>query len=115
MFKAGLYTGSIWVGGHAIECQLKLNICQTLDLQELPETFKVHDLEALLLHSGVQSKLHSNAGVETNFKSICGVWNSKVDVRYKSPATYGKEDAQLFLEWTEGTESGVIPWLRKTH
>lgn len=110
--EAGFFAGAIYLGGYALECQLKVMICRTLDLDMLPATFKTHDLELLLLHGGLHNKLKTNELVDESFKKICGMWNGKMDLRYQNPNNTRDEDTRLFFEWTVHPQRGVIPWLR---
>ena len=114
LFSRKLYLGTVYLAGYAVECQLKATICKTLGLVELPETFKTHDLELLLLHSGAHAKLSSDIGAAESFKKICGFWNNKMDLRYKPPEFVCEKDANLFLSWIDEPKVGIIPWLRRT-
>jgi len=113
LFESGLFSGVVYLGGYAVECQLKATICKTLKLDELPETFKTHDLELLMLHSGVQSILDESTDVSSNFRKICQFWGRTLEVRYRDPDGVSGEDAKYFMQWVNGTGSGVVPWLQE--
>ncbi len=107
------FAGAVYLAGYAVECELKVAICVRLDLDMLPATFRSHDLELLLLHSGLQNKLKMREEVAESFKKICGMWNGKMDLRYEDPNKIGENDAHLFLEWVGHSTKGVLPWLRE--
>ena len=114
LFAERLFSSAVYLSGYAVEFQLKATICKTLGLDRLPETFKTHDLELLLLHSGLHAKLNSDAEVGRSFKSICGLWKREMDLRYGDPEKVHERDASLFLKWVDGAEAGVVPWLQGT-
>ena len=107
---------SIYLGGYAVECYLKAAICKTLDLDELPNTFKSHDLEVLLMHSGLRRRLFRVQAVQDSFGKIVGEWNlegADDSIRYRSPSAYLPPDAEAFHGLLIDETRGVIPWLKK--
>lgn len=115
LFEAKHYAGTIYLAGYAVECYLKVAICVTLGWNELLSTFKVHDLEGLLLYSGFENQLRSNAVVADNFAKIVTIW--KVDendsVRYRRPTDFDEPIAKQFLQYISDPKAGVVTWLRK--
>lgn len=119
------YAGAVYLAGYAVECHLKAVICRALDLPGLPELFKTHDLEGLLLYSGLSRKLDVTVGIATSFREIVGVWvmdrreinqgGKQVvveSVRYRSPSEFDETTAARFLECVGDPNIGVVPWLR---
>jgi len=116
LLEAGEYSGAVYLAGYAVECHLKAAICVRLDWESLLATFKTHDLEGLLLYTGLQRKLRNVDLVRSSFTKIVGLWNGggrEPVVRYDDPASLDQQTAQLFMSSVEGVPEGVIPWLQK--
>jgi hypothetical protein len=121
--NGGLWAASIYLGGYAVECYLKVAICETLDLDGLPKPFETHELEPLLMYSGLQRRLKSEAEVHDSFGKIASTWpdwqagtarpSAGELVRYVLPSLVQEHDAESFDEWLNDPEKGVIPWLKK--
>ena len=109
---SGLPQGAVYLAGYAIECLLKAVICKTLDLDRLPATFKSHDLELLLLHSGLERRLRADAAVDENFNKVISLWQveGRNAIRYADPAN--PIDADSFWRLAGDEKVGVLPWLR---
>ena len=111
---AGLHAGCVYLAGYAVECQLKFTICWTLGWDELRATFKTHDLELLLMHSGVDARMRGNAKIVESFAKICEIWKPDTGaLRYDDPAKYEESTSSLFMQCALDPEVGVITWLRK--
>jgi hypothetical protein len=114
--ERGCFAGCVYLAGIAVECCLKAAICQTLDCDGLPATFKSHDLDALLLHSGLKRRMKREApDVHDSFVKIQGFWTmkGKESIRYIDPGNYGSDDAEAFLSWVTDATRGVVPWLKR--
>jgi HEPN domain-containing protein len=111
--QEGHYQGAIYLAGYAVECWLKVAICHTLDWEGLHETFRTHDLKSLLLHSGFIHRIATQSVVHGNFNKIVGMWpkDGGVELRYRDPDSYSKDQAKVFLHWIADNAEGVIPWL----
>lgn len=114
--SGGHFAGAVYLAGYAVECLLKAAICQVLGWSELRSTFAVHDLEGLLLHSGLQRKIEepANEAVFRNFKRISEVWIvvGKQSIRYTDPDSITAQGAEAFLDQVKNPETGVVTWLR---
>lgn len=112
--KAQRYSAAIYLAGYAVECWLKVAICTRLEWDQLYSTFKVHDLDVLLLHSGLRERITQAPDVNDSFKRIIGVWKMEGEdnIRYKDPTSLTQENVQAFLAWVEDPETGVIPWVK---
>jgi hypothetical protein len=97
LYRAGRYDGAAYVCGYAVELSLKARICRTLRWGGFPQTrkefdsyqsFKVHDLEALLHLSGVETRIRTVHGTS---------WSAVVDwdpeCRYDIPGSVTKANA----------------------
>lgn len=96
------YDGSVYICGYAIEVALKERICRTLKWEEFPETrsefdtlknFKTHNLDVLLLLSGVEEKIKTKYFADW---STIVQWDQ--DARYRPIGTASKGDAQDIIK-----------------
>lgn len=115
---AGHYCGAIYLAGYSVECHLKSAICITLRWEQLRGTFKTHDLETLLLHSGFDRELRTCREVWPSFTKIHDTWivearEGRESIRYRDPTSLQKYDAESFISWVIDPEIGVVPWFRK--
>ena len=81
------YHGAIYMAGYAVEIALKERICKTLqwkDFASFPSSpnLKIHNLDTLLIFSGVERHVKSRYLVEW---SIVQSWNP--EQRYEIPAS----------------------------
>lgn len=69
LLKAKRYDGAVYLCGYAVELALKARICRTLRWKGFPETqsefkgyasVKTHDLEILLMFSGIEPRIKRN-------------------------------------------------------
>ena len=107
LVNAGRHAAAVYIGGYAVECCLKAAICKTLDLDDLPGTFAVHDLELLLLHSGLNKQIQLDAHVHEAFNKLREVWDETV--RYDDPGKYTESEARSVINWV--TE--VVGWVKR--
>ncbi len=115
LYEAGHYHGAIYLAGYAVECWLKVAICDTLDWDELYDTFRQHDLMFLLRHSGLVRRIIEVPEVNSNFNRIIEVWfwEHSVELRYRDPDSYSADQAKDFLHWVEDKTEGAVPWLSR--
>lgn len=113
LFERGCYAGSMFLGGSALECVLKLAICRTLKLGGLPSVFKTHDLDALILYSGYQKDLREHAPLRDAFDRLLDEWGNdgRSTLLYADPSDFDRERANQFLLNLRHPEHGVITWL----
>jgi len=104
LFDKGRYDGAAYLCGYAVEVGLKWRICRTLHWKEFPssksefqdlQSFRTHNLEALLHLSGIEVKIRNRYRSEW---SSVGTWNP--EDRYKSVGTATKNGAFLMMEAT---------------
>jgi len=115
LLEQGRAAGCIYLAGYSVECYLKVAICTTLNWEALLGTFRVHDLDGLLLYSGLDRELRSSGDVFNSFAKVSAIWTVEGDdsVRYRTPAGFDIAIARRFLEYVSDTRIGVVPWLRK--
>lgn len=102
--------GALYLAGYAVEALLKCAICQTLNLDELPVAFHIHDLEVLLFFSGFYSDLQADTAVWRSFARIKTTWSEQR--RYTDPSTATTTECDDMNLWLNDPVSGVVPWLK---
>lgn len=120
LFQAKHYAGAVYLGGYAVECFLKVAICVRLEWDALRGTFKTHDLEGLLLYSGLDRTLRTSRDIVDSFGKIVQIWaieasgnnDGRRSVRYQRPTDIDEQTARRFLEYVANPSIGVVPWLR---
>jgi len=114
LFASGRFASAIAMGVYSLEIHLKVRICQKLNLQALPKPFEIHELEGLLVLSGLQSARDSAPGsVRRNWQEVANEALRINDLRYHSLGTLNLNqiDAQAFLQQLRDPPDGVLPWL----
>jgi len=114
LLDRGLFAGAMFMGGCALECFLKLAICCTLKLDELPPVFKTHKLEDLILYTGFQKELRGSETLRESFDLIVDAWkpDGRSRLLYADPAGFDHDQAHQFLSQLRDPEHGVISWLK---
>ncbi len=117
---SGRAASAIAAGLYALEILLKALICKRLDLPALPKAFEIHDLEALLILSGLSQRLAdpSASPVKFNWQEILVLANSLNEFRYLPEGSHqlpldarSPHDASTFLARLENPADGVLTWL----
>jgi len=117
LFDAGLYDGAVYLCGYVIEFALKARICKLLEIDKYPDSGKlksvyaVHDLDQLLLLSGLKSRLKpTDAGLYTN-RSAATPWTP--EMRYRPEGSVSKQQAEKIFEAISNKSDGVLKWIMK--
>lgn len=116
LYDAGLYDGSIYLAGYAVELALKARICRLLRLTDYPvnvgSSFKVHDFEQLKVLAGLKSEIdfNKNAELYDNWSKAI-LWDP--EQRYEPPGRYTAITAKTILDSIREKPNGVLTWLSK--
>jgi len=116
LYDAGLYDGSIYLAGYAVELALKARICRLLRLADYPvnlgSSFKVHDFEQLKVLAGLDSEIdfNKNAELYDNWSRAI-LWDP--EQRYEPPGRYTAITAKAILDSIRAKPNGVLTWLSK--
>jgi HEPN domain-containing protein len=117
LFDAGLYDGAAYLCGYVIEFALKARICKLLGVDEYPASGKVksayavHDLDQLLLLSGLKRKLDSaNAELYANWL-LATPWTP--EIRYRARGSFSEAEAEEILNAIRNKSDGVLKWIMK--
>ena len=70
LLKQKRYNGAVYLGGYVVECLLKVAICVHLNQDNLPATYRTHELFELLDYSGLLSQLQSNRKTYRSFQTF---------------------------------------------
>ena len=104
LFKHGRWHGAVYLAGYAIECKLKAAVCQYLGVEELPESFRTHDIRFLIRSAGLTETVNSDEVIQARFRRIDSMW--RTEIRYAGKP-YGKQEAEVFLD----NVRRVVQWL----
>jgi hypothetical protein len=112
LFARGRFASAIAMGLYSLEIHLKVRICKKLNLTGLPTAFEIHELESLLVLSGLQSARDSAPHtLRFNWEQIADQSLQTNDMRYLSPSNWNQSDALTLLQQLRDPPDGVLPWL----
>jgi hypothetical protein len=99
---------------YALEIKLKVVICHRLDIPQLPQVFKTHNLEALMLHAGLSTKIRDvrrPRGVVKNWDELL-ITGQEIDhARYVPNLKWNQAHAIRTLDQLRHPIHGVLLWL----
>ncbi|MDM8522319.1 HEPN domain-containing protein [Desulfococcaceae bacterium HSG8] len=105
LFRNRRYDSATYLCGYAVELALKARICRTLKWTGFPssnrefqdyKSLKTHNLDVLLVFSGVEDKIKSNFLSEW---SVVTQW--KPEYRYRPLGTENKNTTRNMIDATE--------------
>ncbi len=100
------------MGVYSLEIHLKVRICQRLNLTALPRAFEIHELQGLLVMTGLQAaRFAAPHPVQQNWEYVSDEAERINDLRYGPSANWSQSDAQTFLQKLRDPPDGVLPWL----
>jgi hypothetical protein len=112
LLLAGRFPSAIAMGVYSLEIHLKVLICRRLNLAGLPKAFEIHELESLLVLSGLQTARDAaSPTLQFNWEEIADQSLRINEMRYLSSANWNLNDAQTFFERLRDLPDGVLPWL----
>ena len=113
LFAAGRFASAVAMGVYALEIQLKVLICKRLNLSALPKAFEIHELESLLVLSGLQAVRDSaHTDVTFNWERIVSRSLQINELRYSASTNWSQTDAVDFFQQLRDPPHGVLPWLQ---
>ena len=113
----GFYDCAFYIAGYALELQLKAKICEHFNLPDfysqyvprtdLAKTFLIHNLERLILLSGLHAKFEVERIANTNFDSHwynVSLWSEKsrynlIGTQTITEITNFLESIKIIIEW----------------
>ena len=113
LHAAGRWASSIAMGLYSLETRLKARICRQLDLLRLPRPFEIHELDGLLLLSGLSRRLNQRSArpVKRNWNEVKKLAKDLNDLRYKPDPRWSQTLADDVLKWLVDPKEGVLPWI----
>jgi hypothetical protein len=112
LFVSGRFASAIAMGVYSLEIQLKVRICQKLNLHALPSPFEIHDLEGLLVLCGLLSARDSApSAVKKNWEDVANQATKINQLRYQPSSNWTQTQVKTFLEQLRDPPDGVLPWL----
>lgn len=117
LLKSGRYAAAIMSGFYSLEIRLKVIICRRLEVQTLPKIFETHNLEALMLHTGLSQKIRN----VKRPRAVAQYWDALRELSYEldqlryqpAMATWDEKRAGLVLHQLRDSPNGVLLWLEK--
>lgn len=116
LLEGGRFGSAIAMGLYALEIALKSAICRRLDLDSLPEPFFIHDLNELLILSGLSKKIRriKRPFMVTRYWDDLSQLAGNLDrFRYSSDPSWDETLARKVLHQLRDQPNGVLPWLAK--
>jgi hypothetical protein len=117
LLSSGRFAASISMALYALEICLKSRICRRLDLDQLPKAFEIHDLDGLLVLSGLSRKLNKQPSkpsrTKRNWDALLIMSNRLNDLRYTAASKWNRQDAESILDMIRDPKHGVLTWLQK--
>jgi hypothetical protein len=117
--KGGYFDGAFYLAGYAVELYLKAKIAENLDVfdfysqyapkSDLSKTFLIHNLERLVLLSGLQTKFNAARETDTildNCWVLLKVWSEKS--RYDIKGLHTETEVNGFINALKI----VITWIK---
>ena len=109
------YAAAIAARLYALEIYLKFRICRHLDLSNPPRALEIHQLDALLVYTGLKRRLEDLPGdsdLAQNWAKILTLSKSLNALRYQPAAEWSRGQAEDFSRWLLDESTGVLTWLR---
>jgi hypothetical protein len=116
LMSAGRHPTAITMGLYALEILLKVRICRLMNLDRLPRPFEIHDLEGLLIVSGLRHALNKKQAraVKTNWTRIIKSFAANHhEARYLPNTSRSQQEAEDFFAMLNNKTNGVIPWISR--
>ncbi|MCX6594439.1 MAG: HEPN domain-containing protein [Acidobacteria bacterium] len=116
LFAAGLYSGSYYLAGYAIECALKACIAKQTQRFEFPDKRRAESSHTHRLLDLVRTaRLDTAMGLaERESPEIAASWRTAG--LWSEQSRYTQKDrveAEALLHAARDRRSGIIPWLKK--
>lgn len=119
LFNAGFYEGAYYLAGYSVELALKVGACKAVDITNFftrPESksFRIHDLNTLLVFSGywtmLQTDFLADTALEQNWRLVCK-WSEQV--RYKKIGDLSQQNVEELFEAILHPQNGILTWIKK--
>jgi len=119
LFSNGLYDGSVYLAGYALEAALKGRICKILDSDYPPSgdafrSFYTHKFDTLIKLAALEKKLDEAKVLSSNFATNWSLATSWTEAnRYLRIGSKTKAEAADVLASLEDPTDGILTWIKK--
>jgi len=131
LIQQGKPDGAFYLAGYSIELTLKAKVTERLgvsslfaakpldaekfpDIDKLRQLAKTHNLELLLVLSGLRPAYsQAKATHRTFFKFDALLWSWSEQLRYRLPGQVTGQDVQQFVEFLSDP-NGLLQWIEKS-
>jgi hypothetical protein len=114
LLASNRFASAIVMALYALEISLKAKICSRLDLTHLPKPFEIHELDELLILTGLSRKLDDPASIRVKSHRdaiVTGQAKHVNDLRYL-PSTHVTQPLALsMVQQLMDPVDGVLAWL----
>lgn|GEM_PF-168503 len=120
------FEGAIYLAGYSVELSLKAKICDLIDIPDLfnfgnngiksdhTKSYRSHDLERLVLFSGLRNKLQSAKSEDIEiFKNWSVVCEWSEDKRYCKCGLNSKNEADRLVQAITDVSKGIKTWIER--
>lgn len=123
LVEAKDFDTSMYLMGYSVECALKAAVCDTLNLDDYPDksgfgplikTFMTHDLESLLILSGLSKEFSINTAPKRLFENwslVSKTWDPAI--RYLPVGSKTEQETQRMLNALIEDPNGVLQFIWK--
>lgn len=111
----GRYAAAIAARLYALEIYLKFRICQRLNLNNPPRKLEIHNLDALIVFSGLSRRLKDepkSSDLAQNWVDILEFSKDLNDLRYFPADKWNQQQSEEFSRWLLDPSAGVLTWLQ---
>ena len=100
---------------YALEIFLKTLICRRLDLDQLPIAFEIHQLDGLLLLTGLSKRLdlEQKIQVKDHWDLLLKTSRQVNDLRYKPDGQWNMTQAIAVIDSLTNPHNGILSWLNR--
>ena len=115
LYNASHVTSAIVSFVYAVEIQLKILICRHLDLEKLPRAFEIHDLQELIVLTGLSRRVslkgEDESPIVESWSLLTKISNDITNMRYGPPDDQEMATATDVRSYVIHDQKGIIPWL----
>lgn len=115
LHAAGRHGSAMALGLYSLEILLKAMVCRKLNLEHLPVGFQIHDLDGLVVLTGLSRLLNQKtthrSALRRNWDDILLISRTLEELRYTPDSRWSKKQADTFFHQLNNPNHGVIPWL----
>ena len=114
LLESGRWASAVAMGIYSLEIHLKVKICEKLEIIRLPTALEFHDLDELLVVTGLSERIKQEELIHENWQAIVVESTRLNELRYRPvPDSMEKRALEFFL-YLDDSQVGVLPWLSRS-